>query len=622
MITLSSSLLRAQRSRTILGKHLLLRCVFTYGSTTHTYTTTKIKELSATRQTFSQKAQVLLDDTDKTLHSLDLEGYKAIISRGLITRLGEEWVALPPLWVVGQDRDSYPEKLECGFELEGILDRMGRHRADASYTPESGDTRTVKDWLREIITLEDSGSETEVTQTTVDTDMPLHSGVRYFAGQRLTISSKRVTKLAFYLRKVGSPSGAITFYIDDAVTGSELGSKVLGDAFNLGTAYSWQEVTFDTPINIGEYTDDPPNIRIHCEFINGNASNYVDFAYNATSVVASESLTERYTGDWLDQATYDAGYKYSYSTTPVTVFDDYPAYGLVFDSEDDLIDTFIPADSFRIGLNETRLQKVKELLRYTDCIAVPQNDGLIHIINPTTSGTTYDNEYSLVYGRDFHNFFSKRFRRRIVSPNYIIFRNHPSHSDSYSGIAKDASADLDEGSGSGSMRESVTKYVRATGNAQCTNLATAYLLKLQIAADKGFGVLPFPHFGQEVGDYVNFVDARAGDNRAGNVGVLSEHYKPGQYNMSLGFGRSAVAVAALRGLTSASPERLTAQDLVPKIKELREWFEQLLDIVTKLDDEAVKFDEDVFGKFLDIQEDAYFRKLTTSEELNIPSEAA
>ncbi|KKK97026.1 hypothetical protein LCGC14_2656860, partial [marine sediment metagenome] len=235
MITLSSSLLRAQRSRTILGKHLLLRCVFTYGSTTHTYTTTKIKELSATRQTFSQKAQVLLDDTDKTLHSLDLEGYKAIISRGLITRLGEEWVALPPLWVVGQDRDSYPEKLECGFELEGILDRMGRHRADASYTPESGDTRTVKDWLREIITLEDSGSETEVTQTTVDTDMPLHSGVRYFAGQRLTISSKRVTKLAFYLRKVGSPSGAITFYIDDAVTGSELGSKVLGDAFNLGT---------------------------------------------------------------------------------------------------------------------------------------------------------------------------------------------------------------------------------------------------------------------------------------------------------------------------------------------------------------------------------------------------
>ena len=46
-----------------------------------------------------------------------------------------------------------------------------------------------------------------------------------------------------------------------------------------------------------------------------------------------------------------------------------------------------------------------------------------------------------------------------------------------------------------------------------------------MAAEKGAGVLPFVHFGQEVYDYVNFVDARAGDNIAGNVGALTRFYK-------------------------------------------------------------------------------------------------
>ncbi|GAH30411.1 unnamed protein product, partial [marine sediment metagenome] len=68
------------------------------------------------------------------------------------------------------------------------------------------------------------------------------------------------------------------------------------------------------------------------------------------------------------------------------------------------------------------------------------------------------------------------------------------------------------------MLERETHYVRAVDDAQCTALSGALLSKYQMANNKGSAILPFVHFGQEIYDYVNVVDARAGDNRAGNVG--------------------------------------------------------------------------------------------------------
>ncbi len=450
MITLSPNLLRGQRARTVLGKHLLIRVVLTYAANTYTYTTTRIKRLSDTEQVFGRKSQLLLEDSDKVLHGLDLEGYKAVLSYGLITKAGEEWVATAPLWVVGQQRDSYRDRLECSLSFEGTFNRMGKHKAESTYTVESTDTQTVKTLL---------------------------------------------TALA------------------------------------------------DTTLTDG--TNSP--------------------------------------------------------------YSNYPAYTIIFDSEDDLIDTFIPADGFRVGLNETRLAKFKELLRYTDCVAFIGNDEKIHIINPTTSGTIYDNEYTLVEGRDYHNFFNKRFRRRIVSPNYVTFMSHPAYGDGYTGFAKDASADLTN------MLERETHYVRATSNAQCTNLATALLLKYQMAAEKGSGVLPFVHFGQEIHDYVNFVDARAGDNIAGNVGSFTKFYQPGQFNMTLGFGRPALGVAALQGLAIETGQRITAENLVSDIRFLYSAVDQILDTV------GDKVDIDEMNEILlALFEDAYFKKVTVTERMRIP----
>jgi len=293
----------------------------------------------------------------------------------------------------------------------------------------------------------------------------------------------------------------------------------------------------------------------------------------------------------------------------------YPAYTITFDTDydaDGLIDVFIPADSFRIGLNETRWSKFLELLRYTNCVARVENDGEIHIFAPVTSGTTYDNEYSLLKGRDYHNFFNKRFRRRVVSPNYITFKNHTSHDDSYTGFAKDASADLTD------MLERETHYARLVSNAQGTALAGALLSKYQMQAEKGAGVLPFVHLGQETYDYVNFNDAHAGDERAGNVGSISKLFRvyneQPQLNMSIGFGRVPLGVAALKGFSQETG--LSPENLMPIFDSLYSYIEQIIDIL------GAKADiNDVNQSLLDLYEDAYFRKLTVTDELYIPSEA-
>ena len=448
MIPLSQSLLIGQRARYILAKHLLLRVVLTYGATTKTYTTTRIKNLAHSEQVWGQTAQLNLEDTDKVLHGLDLEGYKAVISYGLITKAGEEWVARAPMWVVGQDRDSYRTHLECGFELEGTFNRWGKQKARSTYTVPNTNTDTVKTLL---------------------------------------------------------------------------------------------------------------------------------------SALAANTLTDG-------------------TNTPYT---NYPAYTITYDSEDDLIDTFIPADGFRVNLNDTRKSKLMELMGWTDCIAIVKNDEEIHIINPTISGATYDNEYSLVEGRDYHNFFNKRFRRRIVSPNKIYFESYPASGDGYSGNATDASASLTD------MLEEETHYGRVTSNGQCANLANAYLLKKQLAADKGSAVIPFWHFGQEAYDYVKITDARAGDNRVGNLGFVNRYYKPGQASMSIGFGRPPLGVPALQGLVSETG--LSLGSVMPLIEGLYDYVEQIIDILG--DKASIDAVNEVLAS---LYEDAYFRNLTVTERFRGP----
>ena len=71
------------------------------------------------------------------------------------------------------------------------------------------------------------------------------------------------------------------------------------------------------------------------------------------------------------------------------------AYDVVLDSEDDLIGSYQPKDSFRIYVGGSRLAAIKRLLEYTKCVLRFEDDGKLHILQPTISGEVYDYEYSL-----------------------------------------------------------------------------------------------------------------------------------------------------------------------------------------------------------------------------------
>ncbi|MDD4986740.1 MAG: hypothetical protein PHQ43_13385, partial [Dehalococcoidales bacterium] len=60
---------------------------------------------------------------------------------------------------------------------------------------------------------------------------------------------------------------------------------------------------------------------------------------------------------------------------------------VVYDSEDALIDTYVPAAAFRIYKGESRLSVVNRLMRYTGCQWIIQEDGYVHIFIPLTDAT-------------------------------------------------------------------------------------------------------------------------------------------------------------------------------------------------------------------------------------------
>lgn len=163
-------------------------------------------------------------------------------------------------------------------------------------------TETTPTYTTEVV-VESAEEQTEYNHTRV-----LYSGGTIRHGQRLTIANRRVTKLAFIIRKLGSPTGDVTFTIRKVSDDGIILSKVWGDAADLDPDnYVWEEVAFDTPVTINE------EVRILCEFSGGAVPDYVVTTDYADSIKAGEVETE-YIAAYTDNDDRDSTYRYKYTT--------------------------------------------------------------------------------------------------------------------------------------------------------------------------------------------------------------------------------------------------------------------------------------------------------------------
>lgn len=145
-------------------------------------------------------------------------------------------------------------------------------------------------------------------QTQHDSIIGLDVTDKIRAGQKLTISNRKVAKLAFKLVKIGNPTGDVTFTIRGLVSGL-ISSKVWGDASAIPTTYpatTWQEVTFGSPQTINE------DARVCAEFSGGDGSNLVAVSiFTASDIKPSEYLVH-YRTSWVALPDDDCAYRYKY----------------------------------------------------------------------------------------------------------------------------------------------------------------------------------------------------------------------------------------------------------------------------------------------------------------------
>ncbi len=143
-------------------------------------------------------------------------------------------------------------------------------------------------------------------QTEHNANCPMKAGYITREGQRLTISNRKMTKLGFWLFKHGEPTGDVLFVIRKVSDDSIICSKLWGDASDLPTEITYEEVQFDDPQTINE------EVRILCEFSGAGNGKDCALCYQNTDVKSNELRTYWYNSSWSDRNEHDDAYRYKY----------------------------------------------------------------------------------------------------------------------------------------------------------------------------------------------------------------------------------------------------------------------------------------------------------------------
>ena len=422
-------------------------------------------------------------------------------------------------------------------------------------------------------------------------------------GQRLSIPNRLVTHFAFWLNKTLVPTGTLTFKIED-MDGNELASEAfaltdVGYTAGWCEVELTSAVQIDKEIDFTGTTA-VGGVYMYATYTGGTAAHYISAGYKDYGVKANEWLM---IGDavlaQVEISDMDCKMRYTYTADGIEVYDHCVSYDTVFDPSgahtgangaatltdssasfktdqligqvvfnttdgsfgtitdndattitatlsggadndwdtndvysvrDALMDTYQPEDSFKIFEGDTRLTKINQLLGYTTSVKRFENDGKMHIFKPVTAGSVYDEEYSLA-DADF-KFFSKSTRESLVLPNKVTIHSYSMDTTTYTGSATSAA--------SYALRPK-DKFIKAKliSNAQATAMAAAYISQLEIASQRGACRTPL-NLAAELYDYNLFTDARQGDSRTGNLGVIHRSYNPSEptygWQMSLRLG--------------------------------------------------------------------------------------
>lgn len=525
MRTLTATLLAKQKSGQLnpLHKVTLTRT----GFTTYTYDRTRVIVIDHDEQSYSQKATVTLDNSDKSLNDIDLEGYTAVISYGQRTSAGDEYSDCAPLSVISQQFNSSQEGLDCILTMQGIPNLMMDEEASEAYKPDDADTNTVKTLITAIagatMACFNHCPAYEVVydseDSLIDTFMPKDKFRIYEKGKRLAAIR---TLLGFTgCAMIVKADGKIHIFVPTV-------SVTQGWVSPTGhTAPNWGNPAYAYDGNISTLAFRVSLLNTYTEYLQLNIA-----AIKCSKV----RVYARNTGS-------------TPPTTPTISIDVYydlawhAVYEGVF-TQDAWIEYAIPegtqhVSSARIRFNRTDggllcQAAVKEFQFYAD----------------------YDYVYSL--GRGYHTFFAKAYQNRLVIPNYVSVRSNIDDDPQYSGEATDPSY--------AKLLKKQFHRMTLDSDAQAVSIAAAMIVRAQLEADGGSGSVPL-NAGAEALDYVQVVDARAGDSRTGNIGSISRrvNIRKNIWVMSFGFGGWVSVRGLLNELATYSDgtsfERLYAKDL-------------------------------------------------------------
>lgn len=247
----------------------------------------------------------------------------------------------------------------------------------------------------------------------------------------------------------------------------------------------------------------------------------------------------------------------------LTPYSNYTSFTATYDSEDSLIDSYIPADYFQVSENQTRWDRVDYLLGHTGTKARPENDGKLHFLDPVTTGSTYAYEYKFDVSGD-HTFWNKTIRLRFINPNKVVVKSGEAHEPQYTGSSTSST--------SNALAPKVRTIRRKlVSDTEANNIAAAIIETAELDAERGFATVPM-NVGQELWDFVNITDSRQGDTRTGNIQYLRRDIRihrdrPMTWSMTISFGKVSTQSLIANSL-AAGDGRLSNDQIFGMIEAL------------------------------------------------------